>query len=820
MNEITTFRGDTQPHNTEAEQQVLGIILLHNDHLERANVTEASFYDPVHAELFKRMKAKIEAGELVSPVTMKSAVEGITGLSDLGGPRYLVRLAAAAISAGSIGDYGALVGDLSAKRAILNITQEATARIMDGSQGAAEIGMWLEMKAGAVLSRTSARRLVRSFLSAATSALDQINDAYMNERPPGTPTGIRQLDRQISNMRPGQMIVLGGRPSMGKAQPLDEPVLTLRGWVKMGDLRIGDQLASVDGQPSVVTGIFPQGVRPVSRVTFSDGRWTRCCPDHLWTVESCSRFHGQRIVSTQRLGEMVRMRRYKSRLWVPSQANQYGKRPHSALMDAWLLGYLLGNGGLTRDSVIVSTADPEMISRIAAAIGPDHTIAHVDKYDYRITGNGQSNEVLNCLRLFRLSGKGSHEKFVPQQFLHADQATRLGVLRGLMDSDGWVEKHGTVRFASSSRKLAEHVAYLARSLGGTATINTKETFIVADGVRTQHRDSHVVNIRMVDASTIFTLRRKAERVKRRFEPHLNVVSVEPDGEAEQQCIAVSHPSQLYITRDFIVTHNTSVAQNIALNVAEGGRGVFFGSLEMVGEELAPRMISRGLYAQGLDVPYSRMLRGELTPDEMRAYILETKRQADLPILIGEREVRDVAAFRSAARRAQQSFADTDTPLGLIVVDYVQQLATTEGKSTYDRASAGSDMVKTLAMQMGVPVLALAQLSRAVEMRDPPVPNLSDLRETGKLEEDADVVIFCYRDSYYLERKIEHVKGTDTEKENDLRAKLSYVQDQIDLIVAKQRSGAIGTVTAFASLPHCHVGSDRVGHDPQGQWALL
>src|SRR5581483_11227658 len=102
----------------------------------------------------------------------------------------------------------------------------------------------------------------------------------------GVATGFEKLDLETSGLQPADFIIIAGRPSMGKAQPLDARVRTVTGWTQMGDLRVGDALASPDGRPSRVSGIFPQGVQQIYRVTFSDGRSTECTGQHLWRVHS------------------------------------------------------------------------------------------------------------------------------------------------------------------------------------------------------------------------------------------------------------------------------------------------------------------------------------------------------------------------------------------------------------------------------------------------------------------------------------------------------------------------------------------------------
>src|SRR5699024_1017363 len=100
----------------------------------------------------------------------------------------------------------------------------------------------------------------------------------------GVATGFSDLDKETAGLQPGDLVIVAGRPSMGKAQPLDARVLTPCGWKAMGELAVGDAVASIDDRASIVTGVFPQGEREVFEVTFSDGRTTQACAQHLWRV--------------------------------------------------------------------------------------------------------------------------------------------------------------------------------------------------------------------------------------------------------------------------------------------------------------------------------------------------------------------------------------------------------------------------------------------------------------------------------------------------------------------------------------------------------
>ena len=231
---------------------------------------------------------------------------------------------------------------------------------------------------------------------------------------------------------------------------------------------------------------------------------------------------------------------------------------------------------------------------------------------------------------------------------------------------------------------------------------------------------------------------------------------------------------------------TSLATSIALRCAQQGFQVGIVSAEMSDESLSHRVISElsGVEYRKFRNPNS------LTSQELEATVNAVRQGAELPIDIVPPHVRDIGGIYNALRRIKGHRGKLD----LVVVDYLQ-LIRGPGKNRLEQMTEVSIQLKAMAKALNVPLIALSQLSRGVEMRDDKRPVLSDLRETGQIEQDADVVIFCYRDHYYLSREKPPKKIEDLA---DFEAAKSACRDRMEIIVAKQRMGAIGTV---------HVGCD-------------
>ena len=235
---------------------------------------------------------------------------------------------------------------------------------------------------------------------------------------------------------------------------------------------------------------------------------------------------------------------------------------------------------------------------------------------------------------------------------------------------------------------------------------------------------------------------------------------------------------------------TALALAMALNAARAGKGVAIASLEMTADSLAIRAVSEATATRGFGVPYTDARRGDMTEAQVEALIAGARDVAGLPIRIIPPNVRDLGGLYSAARRCKRLFDDAGTPLSMLLVDYLQLIRSPKA-SRYDQVSEISMGLKGLAMSLDVPVVALSQLSRQVESREDKRPVLSDLRESGQLEQDADAIMFCYRPEYYLRR--DKPDESNFDEVADWHRALSRCAGLMDIILAKHRMGEIGTV---------------------------
>lgn len=257
--------------------------------------------------------------------------------------------------------------------------------------------------------------------------------------------------------------------------------------------------------------------------------------------------------------------------------------------------------------------------------------------------------------------------------------------------------------------------------------------------------------------------------------------------ALDQKIGGLYPGELILLGGRPSMGKTGVALSIALNVARSGHGVAIASLEMNPEAMAIRALSEATAQSGVAVSYAQMRRGDMAEFHTESLRRSIPSVADLPITFLSRQYSDLGALSSGFKQIKRAMGDK---LRLIIIDYAQLLRAS-GKSRYEQITEISIALKALAGHLNVPVIALSQLSRAVEMRDDKRPQLSDLRESGQLEQDADAVLFCYRDEYYVERD-RPAPDDPVEDHETWNSAMEATRNRLEIIIAKQRQGEIGT----------------------------
>lgn len=405
------------------------------------------------------------------------------------------------------------------------------------------------------------------------------------------PTGINGIDEYLKGgLARSEFGIILAPTGIGKELPISEPVLTPKGWMKNGELKIGDEIIGSDGKKQYVLGVYPQGVKPIYKVEFTDNTFVNCGLEHLWSVNtlnmrtSKTRDKNRKVIykpnytyKTVKTSDMMldikKRGRYNYRLPIvePIQFEN-----NKVLIDPYLLGLLLGDGYLSYNSgVSISTKDDELFDYIK------HLNEHASFNEYcrndiqTIKRISLKSTIKEKLKVYDLLDKKSNNKFIPREYIYNSIDVRLSILQGLMDTDGYVNKTGTVQISTASKELSENIREIVLSLGGTVSVNTKIPKYRYKGIQKIGQLSYIVTISFVNNIVPFRLLRKVNnyRARTKYLEQKYVKSIKYSHDEEASCIKVSNADQLYVTRDYVLTHNTTVLTKFANSAFNYGANV-------------------------------------------------------------------------------------------------------------------------------------------------------------------------------------------------------------------------------------------------------
>jgi len=360
--------------------------------------------------------------------------------------------------------------------------------------------------------------------------------------------------------------VITGTNNGGKALAHGTQVATPNGWQPVESLVVGDSIISGDGSCTIITGVFPQGLRPAWEILFDDGRKVIVDEEHLWRVSfGNNRFpdYKWQDLTTKQIIDAVTINPVGGNRPAIPVAGPAQYLSQSIPLDPYLIGVLLGDGSLKHNSTRFSTADDEILDSVRSILpdGVRVTSSPNDKYNYRISARNRwkDNPVNRALDDLGVT-VGSSEKFIPSIYKYNNPEVRLGVLQGLMDTDGFISKDGKKVYYTTSSKLAVDVIEVVRSLGGKVTSTIKKhPYYKKKGKKYSGRPCYNLYIHLGSVD-LFRLSRKLCRVRpvvRRDNP-LMVSFLKLEKLVKCTCLTVDHPSELFQVNDHIVTHNSAL----------------------------------------------------------------------------------------------------------------------------------------------------------------------------------------------------------------------------------------------------------------------
>lgn len=729
----------------DAEKNIVGICLIDSEKLPYilSNLSGDDFQNRILAKVFNTIKYLNQKNTEVDIVTVSNRLSELNILKAIGGRAYVNDLAMGVVTKANYKTYINLIVDNSKKNK-LKLVLKDTLEAIDKSENIEELLVNTNNQITTINTRNNNNQ-VRHISEGGMEVFDNISEIYKRKSILGIPTGFYNIDRLTGGLNKGKLYILGGRPSMGKALPLDMNILTTNGWVKNKDIEIGDRIIGGDGKETRVIGIYPQGVTKNYKITTIDGREIVSCENHIWNVYS-SKWQEERTLTSKQLFDKMKYIRYQGRISLPKFFGDYGIEKEF-IIPPYVLGVLIGDGCLTR-GMCYSKPSTKVFEKVKSCL-PQCNI-HFGMGNKMV----YINNFIDGLKYIKQIGLDvrSYGKFIPQEYFHSSLRQRKELFNGLMDTDGYCRGEGSYEYSTTSKQLSLDVQQLAWSLGYNCKIKTRIGRYTKNGQTIETR----VNYRVFINSSPQT-----------------ILKVEEADSCETQCLHVDNHSHLFVIEDYIVTHNSAFAMNVAENVSKH-KNVLFVSAEMGIHEYAQRMMLAKADTN------SDMVNQGIVDDTTMARISRSLSQiADLNLFIDDTTPSRLSNIEISILNVINQQGSCD----LVVIDYLQLLQAKRGYNREQELAQISRELKQLARKYNVPILALAQLSRSLESRENKRPMLSDLRESGAIEQDADIVMFVYRDEYYHKDNIGN-KG------------------KAEIIVGKNRDGRTGFVPMAFNSSKC------------------
>ena len=748
--------GRVAPHNLEAEESLLGAMLLSREAIAAASDVRLSpedFYRPAHGHIYDAILALYGAGEPVDPVTVSDELQRADLLDMVGGPAALVSISARTPATSSAAHYARIVSEHALLRRLIGVAGEI-----------AEIGYSLPDDVVAAVDRaeamvfdvaqhreTDTTKLIKDLLDQSLTRLEELYER--GESITGLPTGYAGLDELLSGLQPSTLNIVGARPAMGKCVTASTLMLdpATGDRVPLGELvaRAEVEVITLDDDHQLTrrrpSAVIDDGVKPVYRVRLRTGREICTTAAHPF-LTSC----GWRPLAELAVG---------TRVAVPRELPVFGDEP-VAPGRLEQLAARVGTGCVDRGVPAPVFRMPE--DQLAAFLGIVLAASDLDdgprpEITYRTPSKAVAADLQHLLLRFGINARTRRR---PRSGADAGGAHVLAIWHP-EDIRTFERRIGLPGRSSQLHRLARRACALSRR--HAEAVNPVEAW---DEIGAARR-------RSVTPSTVGAHPRAGRATAVYDDTRLvigsesaiwwdEVVAIQPAG--MEQVYDLTVPGEHNFVAADVFVHNTAFGLGVATHVAvRERRPVLFFSLEMGHHELTERVL-----AAEARVDSKKLRTGRLSEPEWSKISHAIGRVAEAPLYIDDNPHVTVMEVRAKARRLKSKIGD----LGLVVIDYMQLMSgSARAENRQVEVSEMSRGLKVLARELQVPVMALSQLNRGLELRADKRPMLADLRESGGLEQDADVVMFVYRDEVY---------HPDT---ND--------KGQAEIIVSKHRSGPTG-----------------------------
>jgi replicative DNA helicase len=606
----------------------------------------------------------------------------------------------------------------------------------------------------------------------------------------GETTGFDSLDRKTTGFNNGDLVIIAARPAMGKCLGKGTKVVMFDGTLKnVEDIQVGDKLMGDDSTARTVLSLA-RGREKMYWVRQNKGIDYRVNESHILSLKR-SRNEGKHkhgdVLNISIKDYINKSQKFHSNYKGYKVAIDFHEQV--VPIEPYFMGVWLGDG--TSANVGITSQDDEVINYLKSyakrlKLKLKKQTQKNKTPIYCITTRQQGGSIVDDISLQKkLREIGVlNNKHIPHSYLQNSEKNRLELLAGLIDSDGYYDKKFNVfEIVQKDEKLAKQIKFLADSLGFRVSFKVKKAKI-----KKINYECDVYRIRIVgelDRIPTKIKRKQARKLKAKREVKHTGIKVEYD-KVDDYYGFVIDGNHLFLLEDMTVTHNTSFVLNTTLQNVERGAGVIFFSLEMPAEQLMIRLISAKTR-----IPLQNVRKGDLDDKQWSTVTQAFEDLNQKKLFVDDGGSVNINQLRARVRKIA---GNPENNIKMIVIDYLQLMQGTGGKDRHLEVSEISRGLKMLAREMEVPILALSQLNRGLESRPDKRPMLSDIRESGSIEQDADIIMFVYRDDVYKER--DEQRKEKEAKDRGETYKSAFINkpiEEAEIIIGKQRNGPVGTV---------------------------
>ncbi|MBF9221089.1 replicative DNA helicase [Hymenobacter sp. BT662] len=799
--------GKLPPQAPELEMAVLGALMLEKDALTSVIdlLKPESFYKDAHQRIYRAVIRLFDKSEPIDQLTVVHELREMGELEACGGPFYVANLTLKVNSAANVEYHARIITETAIKRELIRISSEIQ---RDAFEDTTDVFKLLDDTESALfeVSESNIRKNfddMRSLMGKAIKELEEKKN--QSDGLTGVPTGFTALDRVTSGWQPSDLVIIAARPGMGKCLGKGTKVLMFDGDLRnVEDVLPGDLLMGDDSTPRRVLSIA-RGRENMYWVRQNKGNDYRVNESHILSLKRSRNEgphrHGDVLNITVKdyLAKGPKFRSNYKGYKVPVEFEA-----QELPVDPYFLGVWLGDGA--SDNCRITGQDLEIIDYLheyAAALNMQVTIGVVENRcnSYGITKDRQGGNIAEYSLQDELRQLGVlGNKHIPRSYAINSTENRLRLLAGLIDSDGHLDPVSNgYEITQKNYRLARQIKFLGDSLGFRTSLTKKRATISSIGY-----ESEVWRVRLygdINRVPVRVARKKAQPWASPVDWRQTGITVEFDKVDDYYGFEIDG-NRLFLLQDMTVTHNTAFVVSAMRNAAvDFKKAVAIFSLEMSSLQLVNRLISAEA-----ELDSEKIKKGSLADHEWQQLNHKITALSAAPIYIDDTPGLSIRELRTKCRRLR-----SQKDVQMIIVDYLQLMSgNTDGRggNREQEIASISRALKGIAKELNVPVLALSQLSRSVETRGgDKKPQLSDLRESGSIEQDADMVIFLYRPEYY---------GLDQDAEGN------STQGVGEVIIAKHRNGSLETVqlkfigkyTKFADLDGMG-GFDPSGYQPMG-----